>query len=175
MKRHWYLVGLRASGKTTIGNLLAQRLGLPFTDTDDEIQRIAHMTIAQIFATQGEAAFRKVESQVLAQLCASSERVISTGGGIILKPENRRILTSTGNVIWLRASPAVLWQRLQDDPETPHRRPTLLDGGREELETLHRLRAPLYQEVANLIIDVENKSRESVVEEILSSCRRMHS
>ena len=101
MKRKLILIGLPGSGKTTVGGLLAERLGLPFADCDDLIQQAAGMTIPAIFAEKGEPWFRALESRLLAELCAGPRQVIATGGGAVVAEGNRKLLKSSGFVVFL--------------------------------------------------------------------------
>lgn len=101
MKRQLILVGLPGSGKTTVGGLLAERLGLPFADCDDLIQQAAGMTIPAIFAEKGEPWFRALESRLLAELCAGPQQVVATGGGAVVAEKNRKLLKKTGFVVFL--------------------------------------------------------------------------
>ena len=101
MKEHPILIGLPGSGKTTVGGLLAERLGLPFADCDDLIQQAAGMTIPAIFAEKGEPWFRALESRLLAELCAGPRQVIATGGGAVVAEENRKLLRNSGFVVFL--------------------------------------------------------------------------
>ena len=101
MKRQLILIGLPGSGMTTVGGLLAERLGLPFADCDDLIQQAAGMTIPAIFAEKGEPWFRALESRLLAELCAGPRQVIATGGGAVVAEGNRKLLKSSGFVVFL--------------------------------------------------------------------------
>lgn len=131
------LVGMPGSGKTTVGKALAELSGKPFVDLDDEITRAAEKPIPEIFAREGECAFRALESRVLNQVCARSGQVIATGGGAILSGENRAALRRTGWVCCLR-------RRLEDLPTEG--RPLSQAGRLEEME---RLRGPLYDAAAD--------------------------
>jgi shikimate kinase len=135
-----YLIGMMGSGKTTVGQLLATQLSYQFVDTDVLIERVAGQSIPQIFANAGEAEFRKLESQVLAELSAYSRRAIATGGGIILKRENWSYLRH-GIVVWLDVPVEQLQARLQTDTT----RPLLLDSDpAAKLRTLLDERQSLY-------------------------------
>ena len=134
------LVGMPGSGKTTVGQALAGLSGKPFVDLDEEIVRKAGKTIPEIFASDGEGAFRELEHQVLKEACAGSGRVIATGGGAVLWSENRRAMRRTGRVYYLR-------RRLEDLPTDG--RPLSQAG---KLEEMYRLRDPLYELAADTFI-----------------------
>src|SRR5262245_31375942 len=119
------LIGYRGTGKSTVAHLLAERLGWRSVDSDERIEELAGCSIADIFASQGEGAFRDLESQVVAELAAGDQTVLSLGGGAVLRPENRATLAAAGPMVWLTASPETLWGRIQADPETAARRPNL--------------------------------------------------
>ncbi len=146
-----YLIGMMGAGKTTIGRLLAQHLSYRFFDTDAVIEQAATQTITQIFAESGEAAFRQLETQVLAQLSPYTQLVIATGGGIVLKRENWSYLRH-GVVVWLDVPIEQLHQRLQQDTS----RPILQDQNanlKEKLQALSDQRQSLYAQ-ADLQITV---------------------
>ncbi len=160
------LVGLMGSGKTTIGRLLAARLHCPFLDLDECIVREAGRSIPRIFAEQGEATFRALERRMLERLLeAHEEGVLSTGGGVVLDPENRKRLRKAGPVIWLDAPPEVLAGRIAGDANRP------LIQGVDVLERtmeLDRMRRPLYRELASLRINTAETDPESAVDAILA-------
>ncbi len=115
-----YLIGMMGAGKSTIGKLLAERLEYKFIDTDTSIEKIARQSVTEIFQTTGEAEFRQLETQVLAEISAYTRLIVATGGGIAIKLENWNHLQQ-GLVIWLDTSVDVLAERLKDD----HTRPIL--------------------------------------------------
>ena len=131
------LVGMPGSGKTTVGKLLAERSGKSFVDLDGEIARRAGMSIPEMFASQGEGPFRQLEHEVLTEACAKSGQIIATGGGAVLREENRAAMRRTGRVYRLR-------RRLEDLPTEG--RPLSQAGKLEEME---RLRDPLYAAAAD--------------------------
>jgi shikimate kinase len=150
---HIALVGLSGSGKSTVAPLLASRLGgrLP-VDLDRVVERRFGRTVARIFADEGERAFRDAESEALRDALVGPPAVIATGGGIVLDADNRRLLGEGARVVWLRAQPSLLQQRLQDSDEN---RP-LLDGDAGfALARLSEERAALYAQVADLTVDVD--------------------
>jgi shikimate kinase len=164
-----FLVGYRGTGKSTVGPLLAAALGWEFLDADDHIERAAGTTIADIFAAEGEAGFRDRESAVLAELCEQPGRVIATGGGMVLRPANREWLSTAGFVAWLTASPETVWQRMQTDPTTAARRPTLTTGGFDEVANLMATRESLYRQVAHGTFPTEGRSPRDVAAAILAA------
>jgi len=157
--RHLWLLGLSGSGKSTVGPRLAQALGLPWVDTDSEIAREAGKSIPEIFAQEGEEAFREKESAVLAKVALGPASVISCGGGIVLRGTNRQTMASTGLRIYLQAEPAALARRLRSLQNRP-----LLSGKSPE-ETLAAqlaVRAPGYEE-CEIQIEVSRLKPDEVV------------
>jgi shikimate kinase len=154
-----FLVGLMGAGKTTVGRVLAKRFGKTFYDCDQEIERRTGVKIPVIFDIEGEDGFRAREAAALRDLVVLENIVLATGGGAVLLPENRRLLTSNGSVVYLRASPADLWHRTRHDRNRP-----LLQtpDPRGKLEELYLQRDPLYREVATLTVDTGNQSVRSL-------------
>ncbi|MEI7683831.1 MAG: shikimate kinase [Planctomycetota bacterium] len=151
MTRPIFLIGYRGVGKSAIARALSARLGVPWVDADALLEQRAGKSIRDIFATEGEASFRELEAATLREL-ADFDGVVATGGGVVLRPENRAIL-KRGQVIWLTAPAAVIWRRMQADTTTSARRPNLAQGGLAEIETLLAQREPLYRECAAAIVD----------------------
>jgi shikimate kinase len=166
--KHLILTGYRGCGKTTIGRLISQSLGLPFIDTDDAIESKSGLTIAEIFALRGESSFRDLESQQLIHLESLSEpTVVSLGGGAILRDENRNRIRSLGLTVWLQASPEILYERISKDTDTATRRPKLSKlGDLEEIRSILSQRMGWYQEVANLQISTESLSTKEIATHI---------
>ena len=160
------LIGYRGSGKTTIAELLGARLGWRWIDADVELERRAGQTIQEIFAASGENAFRDWESRTVADLAKSDRLVLALGGGVILREQNRRAI-QRGVVIWLRADPAIIWERVCKDPTTAQRRPNLKGGGLAEIEQLLAVRTPLYQECADFTVETAERSPDQVADEIV--------
>lgn len=158
-----FFVGLMGAGKTTVGRVLAKHLQKTFYDTDHEIERRTGVSIPHIFEVEGEAGFRKRESQVLGDLVSMRGVVLATGGGIVLLPENRHLLKEHGTVIYLRANVHELWLRTRNDKN----RPLLQQGDpREKLEQLFLDRDPLYKEVADYIVDTGGQPVNAIVQRI---------
>ena len=159
------LVGLMGSGKSSIGRRLASRLGVPFVDADTEIERAAGCSIADIFESYGEAAFRDGERKVMARLLEDSPRVIATGGGAFMDPKTRALIAQQGLSIWLRAELDILVKRCA----RRNHRPLLNQGDpREILAGLMRQRYPVYAE-ADIVVDSDDGPHERVVNAIVKS------
>lgn len=146
-KRRWtlrktvVLVGMMGAGKTAIGKALAARLSVPFMDSDAEIEKAANMTIAEIFARDGEAFFRARESEVIDRLLDTQRAVLSTGGGAFLSERNRRTMSEKGVSVWLDADLALLWSRVK----SKNTRPLLRTAHPyETLREIYEARVPVY-------------------------------
>lgn len=157
------LIGFMGSGKTTVGKELAVKMGYTFLDTDQYIEERAGMEISDIFSQKGEAAFRELESLVLKEIAGMDHCVVSTGGGLPMREENRTLLKQIGMVIYLNADEETLWSRLADDRSRP-----LLRGEnpREKIHTLLSERAPVYGRIADYAIAVDGSQAEDIAEEI---------
>jgi len=153
LKKTIVLVGMMGAGKTAVGRALADVLAVPFLDSDDEITAAADMTIAEIFARDGEAFFRARETEVIARLLREEIGVLSIGGGAYLADENRKLISKSGIAIWLRADENLLWSRVS----RRNTRPLLhTDNPRQTLHELCLAREPLYQK-AELAVDCDTK------------------
>ena len=158
-----YLIGMMGTGKTTVGQRLAKELGYRFFDTDVLIERVAQKSINELFAENGEAFFRDLESQVLGEVSACTRSVIATGGGAVLRPVNWGYLRH-GLIIWLDAPISLLVERLAED----NTRPLLkMDNLSLKLETLLAERKSLYQEADLQIAIAKNENPEQIVSKIL--------
>lgn len=168
------LIGYRGSGKTTVGKIVAGRLRIAFHDADELIVQRAGMDIASIFATQGETEFRDIESQVLEDLLRADGQVLSLGGGIVVREENRRAIAGHGEskVFYLHCDAKVLHQRIVADTKTAAHRPALTPfaGAIAEVEHLLGQRLPLYRQIMTHAIDVTSLSPEQVAEQIVAKC-----
>ena len=152
--RNVYLVGMMAVGKTTVGRHLASRLDLTFHDTDKVIENRAGADVSWIFELEGEERFREREHQVIEELTRRERVLLATGGGAVLREENRALLRATGIVVYLRSGVDLILERTRSD----HRRPLLqVDDVRERIETLTAERGPLYESVAHLTVTVDQR------------------
>lgn len=160
------LVGFMGSGKTTIGRRLAEDLDFGFIDLDEEIERTANCSISEIFANEGEQKFREYEHQILLRCQGVNKQIISTGGGIIERAENRALLRKTGFVIWLIAN---LRETLERTAHSNNRPLLKVENMKEVVRCLIRTRYPLYEEVADLHIYTNNLSPKETVCGIVDS------
>jgi len=148
-----YFIGPRACGKTTLGRALAKRLELPFVDTDIFLQEKVGLSIAEIVAQKGWDYFRELEEQIFKEISRQGPQVVSTGGGIVLRPANREILKSSRYVFYLHGRVELLAGRLRKDNDNALR-PALTNLSLEqEIEEVLREREPLYRQCARLVLD----------------------
>ena len=159
-----FFVGLMGAGKTTVGRAVARRLDRPFFDSDHEIEARTGARVALIFEHEGESGFRDREAQVIGDLTTRENIVLATGGGAILRPENREALRNRGLVVYLRANPHDLWLRTRRDKNRP-----LLqtDDPKARLEALYEVRDPLYRECAHFVIETGRPSVNGLVNMVL--------
>jgi shikimate kinase len=159
------LVGMPGSGKSTVGRQLARRLDLPFADSDAVIEQRIGCPIREFFEHEGEARFREIESETIAELCGGmGSGVLSTGGGSVLREENRRALRNKSRVIYLRATPEELMRRLKRDTQRP-----LLqtEDPMQRLRQLYAERDALYRQAAHFVIDTGRPSVATLVNMIV--------
>ena len=153
------LLGFMGSGKTTI----ARQLDSDFVDMDALLEGRLGMPIARFFEEKGEAAFRQLEEEVLADLL-KTDKVISTGGGIVISPRNRALLKQNPDNIYLKADFETLYQRISADED--NQRPLFLKNSKEDLAVIFKERQAWYEEVASQIVDVSRLSPEEIIEEL---------
>ena len=159
-----FIVGPMGSGKTTVGKIVAGELFLDFHDTDANIEDSTGVTIDWIFDIEGEEGFRKRETSTLKEMVALNSIVLATGGGIVIEEENRELLASRGTVFYLHTPISIQVERTARDTD----RPLLKDKDPEKvLASLQKSRQSLYEEVADHIIDTEDKSGSQVANEIV--------
>ncbi len=157
------LAGFMGTGKSRIGWELSRRLSLTFIDTDRVVERVSNLRIADIFETFGEQTFRDYESEVVRRSLRLDNVVVSTGGGTVLRPQNRQLLKSRGPVVVLQASPETIYRRTRRN-----KRPVLEMGDPEErIRTLLEQRTEAYLDVASIIVSTDGRESVDVVEEIV--------
>lgn len=158
------LIGYMGCGKSTIGKRLSYALRKPFLDTDKIIERKENMSISELFEKKGEAYFRDMETACVKELLEENgEYVIAVGGGLVLREENRKLLNELGKVVYLRATPETIYERLKKDDTRP-----LLKGEdpKGKIQKMMSERAPIYEAAAQIWIDVDNKNFEDIIKEI---------
>ena len=168
MNSRIFLIGPMGSGKTTVGRKLAQLLKYHFLDTDQMLVERTGVSIAHIFEIEGEEGFRDRETKLLEEVCELNDAVISTGGGIVLRETNRRLLSDSGTVVYLSANQNVLWNRLRNCTNRP-----LLqtDDPQKVIADLLEARSPLYAEVATIKYEVSSDSAYKTAKAIFNSLK----
>ena len=164
------LIGMMGAGKSSVGALVHQRIGLRCCDIDHLVEEKAGRTITQIFASGGEEAFRELEAAVLAEFPRRQDDMIITGGGIVLRPENRARLKQLGPVVWLDADEDILFERATANRDRP-----LLKASnpRKVFADLYRQRQPLYAELADLRIDTSSATPAHIAAELVHWARHL--
>src|SRR5438105_8161852 len=162
-----FLIGYRGTGKSTVAGIVAETLGWPWIDADSLLEERHGRSIAEIFASEGEAAFRDREAALLEELCRQEPLVVATGGGVILRDANRTLLRRSGRCLWLTADPPTIAERMAMDPATNARRPRLTSGGIAEIEELLKIREPLYRQCADWTVDTMGRTPAEVAAIIL--------
>jgi shikimate kinase len=166
LTRPLVLVGLMGAGKTSVGKRLAALIGVPFSDSDAEIEAAAGMSVAEIFARLGEAAFRDGERRVLARLLSGRPEVIATGGGAFVDARTREEIAARATSVWLRADLDLLWDRVRDRPHRPLLQTT---DPRGVLADLLERRAPAYGEADVIVDSRRGASHEAMARAILAA------
>lgn len=163
------LIGYRGTGKSTVGKLLAERLGLDFLDSDDVLTRAAGQSIAGIFEAVGESGFRDLEEQVVADLMHRKSAVIAWGGGVVLRKSNRDRLRDCDWTIWLTAEPDAICRRINADSGSTENRPPLTDL-QQDAEIRNKLaeREGLYREVADLTLSTDQLTPNEIADRIVA-------
>lgn len=156
------LVGMMGAGKTTVGRLVAHRLGWAYRDSDAMVEAATGRTVAELWRTGGEAAFRGLERRALAEALADPDpSVVAVAGGAVLDPATRAALAAGGTVVWLRADPGTLAARVGG---APGHRPLLAEDPDGALRRLDAERRPLYEQVADAVVDVDGRSPDEVAD-----------
>jgi shikimate kinase len=157
-----YLTGFMGAGKTTVGEQLAEKLNLPVLDTDQQIVKKLNMSIKEIFEQHGESFFRDAETDILNEL-PREDVIITTGGGIVIKDENRELMKTHGHVILLHANIDIIYERVHSDTN----RPLASKKTKDELNDLYKSREVFYQD-CSFAVETANKSIDDIVDEIIS-------
>ena len=164
--RRIFLVGMMGVGKTTTGRLLADRLGVEYLDSDEQVERNTGRTVPEIMETDGVPAFRAEERRALCEaISADHDVVVSVAGGAVLDPDNRVALRDHGTVVWLRAQVETKAERVG----TGEGRPLLAGDPAATLARLYPERRPFYEELADMVVDVDEATPEQVVEKIVAA------
>ncbi|MFN9604607.1 MAG: shikimate kinase [Planctomycetota bacterium] len=164
---HLFLIGYRGSGKSTIGAILAAALKRPFLDTDAWIEQYAHRSIPEIFASEGEEAFRELETLAIERLPRDPSSVGSLGGGAVLRVANRELLRSSGRIVWLRADPNILAQRLSADSCRGFSRPSLTgEDPIREIEHVLATRTPIYKTLCDWELETVGRTPSELAQAI---------
>ncbi len=166
LKKTVVMVGMMGAGKTAVGRAVAAKLGVPFIDSDAEIEKAANMTIAEIFARDGEPFFRRKETQVIERLLEEERCILSTGGGAFLAEQNRAMIADKGVAVWLDADVELLWTRVRHKDTRPLLRTA---DPRRTLEEIFAARVPLYS-LADLPVSAEaGLSIEEMAERVIGA------
>lgn len=160
------LVGLMGAGKTAIGMLVAQRLGVDFVDSDEEIVRAANMSIPEIFERDGVDFFRLKESQVIERLLDAKPHVLSTGGGAFLSPHNQEMIARNGVAVWFHAELDTLWSRVKDKNTRPL---LMVPNPKDKLRELYDARNPEYDKAQIKVMAQPNQTKEAMVTRVIEA------
>lgn len=158
-------VGLMGAGKSVIGKMMANTLGLPFVDSDAEIEEVSRMSIAELFAVYGEPEFRALEARVIDRLLKSGPQVLSTGGGAFINAETRALIKTSGLSIWLKADLETLWTRVS---RRTHRPLLKTPDPKGTLARLMEERYPIYAE-ADIVVQTRDVGKEAILRETLAA------
>lgn len=163
-----YLIGYRCTGKTSVGNLLAHRLGMEFADTDRLLEQRAGMHISNYVSRYGWESFRDLETEIIRDLSRQDGLVAATGGGVVLREKNIEYMKDTGLLVWLKAGPDTILSRMQGDENTRDQRPALSGDPlvQEVYETLKQ-RTPLYERAAQIQVSTDEADIETVCETLI--------
>jgi shikimate kinase len=164
-KRNLVIVGLMGAGKSAIGKLVAQALGIPFVDSDHEIERVSRMTIPELFEAYGEPEFRKLEQRVIKRLLKTGPRVLSTGGGAFMNAETRTAISENGLSLWLDADLDILWERVIKRDNRPLLK---TENPKKALEDLMIARYPVYA-TAHLTVKSRDIRKDAMAQDVIAA------
>lgn len=159
-----YLVGFMGSGKTTVAGILAERLGWELIDTDNYIEKKSDMVIKDIFAAEGEETFRDMETEALVELSLTEHKVISCGGGIVLRRDNTDLMRQGGRIVLLNATPQTIYERVRHGTDRP-----VLNGNMtvEYITELMEKRSAYYEYAADIVVNTDGRTAEAIADEIM--------
>ncbi len=167
-----YLVGYRCSGKSSLGKLLAERLKWSFVDTDMRLVAQTGQEIANIVKTHGWDHFRSLERTCMAAVAAGQHQVVATGGGLVIDGQNIKAMKASGVVVWLKASAAVIRERMLNDPQTAQQRPALTQGvAGDEIESVLAERIPLYRAAGDIELDTGRGTIQTLVHDLVAQLK----
>lgn len=166
LKKTVVMVGMMGAGKTAVGRALAQRLGVPFLDSDAEIEAAANMSVQEIFVRDGEPFFRQKESQIIERLLRERCGILSTGGGAFLAEANRRMISERGVSVWLNADLGVLWNRVKHKDTRPLLRTA---DPRATLAEIYKARVPIYAQADLSVLSEGRVSIEDMVDRVVTA------
>ena len=173
MTKNIFLIGYRCTGKTSLGQAISEKIGWKFVDADALLMKNCGKTVTDIVAQGGWSLFRKLEKDTLEIICRNRHQVVATGGGVVTDDENIELMKQSGVVVWLRATPDIILQRMIQDPHTDDLRPTLTDHElRIEIEDTLKERIPRYRIAMNVDVDTEGKTLPQISSEVLSALAR---
>lgn len=163
-----YLIGFMGSGKTTVSEKLGERLGIKVIDTDCYIEKKEGRTIKDIFKTEGEDVFRDMETDMLKELDSCDDRIVSCGGGMVLRSVNVRLMKKNGKVVLLDATAATIYERVRYSTNRP-----VLNGNMniEYISSLMEKRRAAYENAADIVVHTDNKNIDKIVDEIIDKCK----
>jgi shikimate kinase len=165
-------MGYRCSGKTSVGRMLAKERRLPFYDTDAMIIDRIGKTIREWVEEKGWDSFRQIEKAVIKKISSLAPCVVALGGGAVMDPENREIIKKNGRIVWLTADVQTIIERMKADPFNKDQRPPLSEGDREaEIRKTMAERIPIYESLADFIVDSKDQTIEAIIEEICGMMR----
>lgn len=170
-----FLIGYRATGKTSVGKALASVLKWDFIDADLMLVKKYGLTINEIVAKQGWDVFREMECQIIKQICLLDRHVVATGGGAVLNNENVKNMKKQGSLVWLKADPETIKKRIAEDEKTKDLRPALTDKGLiKEINEVLSARNPIYESSMNFCVDTDSLSINEVSNIILKKINRLN-
>lgn len=166
--RNIFLIGYRCTGKSSVGRFLAAKLGWPFIDTDELLVSDNGSSIKEIVEKHGWETFRRIEHVVVKKVCALDERVVATGGGIVVDPSNVELMRNSGKIVWLKARPETIKSRMALDEGTEAFRPSLTaKDSFSEIEQILLERNPMYRQAMDFCVKTDNRGVDEVCDIIL--------